>query len=194
MLCLVVTNYFFKGQTIGCYQLKENLMSITLNFQPIDKIRKQVRSKLWLGLVMATSLTAPTLANAEITQRDIDNYGTAMAAAANAKSISRVASLVADDALISVSRKGKTTTLNKSNYLNLLQNNWSNATQYGYDIQLNNVVFSGNHAKADAITTEVIVENNETTRLVTTSRITFAESGNSVLLSRAISQLVIEKH
>ena len=50
------------------------------------------------------------------------------------------------------------------------------------------------HAKADAITTEVIVENNLTTRLVTTSRITFAESGNSVLLSRAISQLVIEKH
>ena len=38
---------------------------------------------------MATSLTVPTLANAEITQRDIDNYGTAMAAAANAKSISR---------------------------------------------------------------------------------------------------------
>ncbi len=169
-------------------------MTITLNFQPIDKIRKQVRSKLWLGLVIATSLTVPTLANAEITQRDIDNYGTAMAAAANAKSISRVASLVADDALISVSRKGKTTTLNKSNYLNLLQNNWSKATRYGYDIQLNNVVSSGNHAKADAITTEVIVENNLTTRLVTTSRITFAESGNSVLLSRAISQLVIEKH
>ncbi|MBP6340763.1 MAG: hypothetical protein KBA00_00145 [Moraxella sp.] len=169
-------------------------MTITLNFQPIDKIRKQVKSKLWLGLVMATSLTVPTLANAEITQRDIDNYGTAMAAAANAKSISRVASLVADDALISVSRKGKTTTLNKSNYLNLLQNNWSKATRYGYDIQLNNVVISGNHAKADAITTEVIVENNVTTRLVTTSRITFAESGNSVLLSRAISQLVIEKH
>ena len=169
-------------------------MTITLNFQPIDKIRKQVKSKLWLGLVIATSLTVPTLANAEITQRDIDNYGTAMAAAANAKSISRVASLVADDALISVSRKGKTTTLNKSNYLNLLQNNWSKATRYGYDIQLNNVVFSGNHAKADAITTEVIVENNLTTRLVTTSRITFAESGNSVLLSRAISQLVIEKH
>lgn len=169
-------------------------MTITLNFQPIDKIRKQVKSKLWLGLVMATSLTVPTLANAEITQRDIDNYGTAMAAAANAKSISRVASLVADDALISVSRKGKTTTLNKSNYLNLLQNNWSKATQYGYDIQLNNVVISGNHAKADAITTEVIVENNVTTRLVTTSRITFAESGNLVLLSRAISQLVIEKH
>lgn len=169
-------------------------MTITFNFQPIDKIQKQVRSKLWLGLVMATSLTVPTLANAEITQRDIDNYGTAMAAAANAKSISRDASLVADDALISVSRKGKTTTLNKSNYLNLLQNNWSKATRYGYDIQLNNVVISGNHAKADAITTEVIVENNVTTRLVTTSRITFAESGNSVLLSRAISQLVIEKH
>ena len=55
-------------------------MTITLNFQPIDKIRKQVKSKLWLGLVMATSLTVPTLANAEITQRDIDNYGTAMAA------------------------------------------------------------------------------------------------------------------
>lgn len=169
-------------------------MTITLNFQPIDTIRKQVKSKLWLGLVMATSLTVPTLANAEITQRDIDNYGAAMASAANAKSISRVASLVADDALISVSRKGKTTTLNKSNYLNLLQNNWSKATRYGYDIQLNNVVISGNRAKADAITTEVIVENNVTTRLVTTSRITFAESGNSVLLSRAISQLVIEKH
>ena len=53
-------------------------MSITLNFQPIDKIRKQVRSKLWLGVVIATSLTVPTLANAEITQRDIENYGTCL--------------------------------------------------------------------------------------------------------------------
>lgn len=150
--------------------------------------------KLLIGLVALGSLAISNLANAEITERDVDNYGTAMMAAANAKSISRVASLVADDALISISRNGKTTTLNKNNYLNLLQNNWSKATKYGYNIQLDNVVMSGKNTKADAITTEVIVENNVTTRLVTTSRITLTERADSVLLSRAISQLIIEKH
>ena len=84
--------------------------------------------------------------------------------------------------------------LTKSNYLNLLQNNWSKASQYGYNIQINNIVISGTQAKADAVTTEVIVENEITTRLVTTSRITLTESANALVLSRAISQLVIEKH
>lgn len=163
-----------------------------LSVKTVGKMRTKLALKVLVGAVVGLSLS--NAANADITQREIDNFGVAMMAAANAKSTTRVANLVADDALISVSRKGKSSTLNKSNYLNLLQNNWSKASNYGYDIQLNNVVISGSHAKADAITTEVIVENNITTRLVTTSRITFIESENSVLLSRAISQLVIEKH
>lgn len=163
-----------------------------LSVKTVGKMRTKLALKVLVGAVVGLSLS--NAANADITQREIDNFGAAMMAAANAKSTTRVANLVADDALISVSRKGKSSTLNKSSYLNLLQNNWSKATNYGYDIQLNNVVISGSHAKADVITTEVIVENNITTRLVTTSRITFIESENSVLLSRAISQLVIEKH
>lgn len=169
-------------------------MFIKSNMNNIAKTPAKVSTKWLVSLGVMVGLSISNIANAEITQREIDNFGTAMMAAANAKSMSRVSSLIADDALISVSRKGKTSTLNKSNYLNLLQNNWSKATQYGYDIQINNVVVTGNHAKADAITTEVIVENNVTTRLVTTSRITFTESADTVLLSRAISQLVIEKH
>lgn len=182
------------SNTIGQSRLKETVMSSKSSVVFKDSRYVKLSKKLLIGLVALGSLAISNLANAEITERDVDNYGTAMMAAANAKSISRVASLVADDALISISRNGKTTTLNKSNYLNLLQNNWSKATKYGYNIQLDNVVMSGKNTKADAITTEVIVENNVTTRLVTTSRITLTERADSVLLSRAISQLIIEKH
>ena len=146
------------------------------------------------GLLSAMAVGMINPAQAEITPKEVEKYAAAMTAAANAKSMTRVGNLVAEDALIAVSRKGKSSTLNKSNYLNLLQNNWSKASQYGYNIQINNIVISGTQAKADAVTTEVIVENEITTRLVTTSRITLTESANALVLSRAISQLVIEKH
>lgn len=49
-------------------------------------------------------------------------------------------------------------------------------------------------AKADAVTARGNCRKRDHTRLVTTSRITLTESANALVLSRAISQLVIEKH
>lgn len=145
---------------------------------------------------VATLIALPSLAQATISDADIAQFASNMTVAANSKDINRVSALVADDALISVSRKGKTSTLNKATYLNLLQNNWSKATQYRYSITVDNVVNMGTQAKADVVTTELLTEQGITTQLVTTSRATLSEAGqgrNHVVLSRAISQLAIEQ-
>ena len=84
--------------------------------------------------------------------------------------------------------------MDKTSYLSLLQNNWSKASQYRYDIAVTNVVMMGNQAKADVVTTEVLTENGVSMRLVTTSRTTFTETANGLVLSRAICQLTIEQH
>ncbi len=72
------------------------------------------------GLLSAMAVGMINPAQAEITPKEVEKYAAAMTAAANAKSMTRVGNLVAEDALISVSRKGKSSTLNKSNYLNLI--------------------------------------------------------------------------
>lgn len=142
------------------------------------------------GLLIGASVNAQAVIN----EAQLQQFSAAMTAAANAKNINQISRLVADDALISVSRKGKTSTLNKSTYLNLLQNNWSKATQYRYSMDISNVVHVGEQAKADVVTTEIIVEPTQSIRLVTTSRATLSEIDNRIVLSRAISQLAIEQH
>lgn len=147
------------------------------------------------GVMVATTLaTVSTKAQAAVTDADLKQFAKSMNSAANSKNIGQVARLISDDALISVSRKGKTSTLDKTSYLSLLQNNWSKASQYRYDIAVTNVVMMGNQAKADVVTTEVLTENGVSMRLVTTSRTTFTETANGLVLSRAICQLTIEQH
>ncbi len=161
--------------------------SYTCISQPILSFKKLVISALMAGLAYIPC------AQAAISDGELQQFVVNMTAAANAKSINQVSRLVADDALISVTRKGKTSTLNKSTYLNLLQNNWSKALQYRYSMNVSNLVNVGDQAKADVTTTELITESNQTLRLVTTSRATFSEDNGHVVLSRAISQLVIEQ-
>lgn len=143
------------------------------------------------GFVAAVAPTAS--AQAAVSTVDINQFAASMTNAANSKNIAQVSRLVSDDALISVSRKGKTSTLDKASYVNLLQSNWSKTGQYRYDITVSNVVLMGNQAKADVVTTEILTEKGVTMRLVTTSRTTFTETPNGLVLSRAICQLTIEQ-
>lgn len=156
-------------------------------------VAKKARAAL-LASVAFGMLANSTMAQAQISENDLTQFVATMTVAANSKNINQIGRLVADDALISVSRKGKTSTLSKSSYLNLLQNNWSKSTAYHYSMNISNVVFMGNQVKADVVTNEVINEQGHNVRLVTTSRATFSEANNGVVLSRAISQLAIEQY
>lgn len=129
---------------------------------------------------------------AQITETQVQQFAQAISQAANQKSVDKLAQLVDDNALISLSRKGKTTTLNKNNYLELLQNNWSKTNNYHYAININNVVISGDQAKADVKTVEALMENGKPIRLITNSRVTFSASHSGAILVRAVSQLTIE--
>lgn len=153
----------------------------------LSKTSKKLSSLL---IVSTMGLAMPAFAN--ITDSDVQQFANQMSQSANTKNIAVVNRLVSDDALISISRRGKTSTLDKPSYLNLLQTNWAKATHYQYNIKINNVISTGTQAKADIITTEIISEDNKTLRLITTSRATFAKTDKGVVLTRAISDLVIE--
>lgn len=116
------------------------------------------------------------VAFANISEGDVEKFAQQMHQSANSKSIAQVSRLISDDALISISRRGTTSTLDKSSYLNLLQTNWAKATDYHYTIRINNVISTGNQAKADIVTTEVITENGKTLNMTTTSRATFSQT------------------
>lgn len=163
--------------------------------EPYEPMKMMTLKKsLLLPAMLIAGMSLPLSAYATITESELQRFIAQMTLAANAKNINQISRLVADDALISVSRKGKTSTLNKTTYLNLLQNNWSKAINYRYSMSISNVVTVGDQVKADVVTTEFITEQNQVVQLVTTSRATLAETGQGVLLSRAISQLAIERH
>ncbi|MBP2281159.1 hypothetical protein RCH20_001527 [Psychrobacter sp. PL15] len=143
--------------------------------------------------VVAIASTASISAQAApMTQGAVQSYATAMKSAANSQNISQVASLVSDDALISLSRKGKSTSLDKDAYLKLLQNSWNQTSNYRYDITIDNIVITGVQAKANVTTNESWVKEGRNVSFVTTSRVTLTSpTGNAVLL-RAVSQVTIE--
>lgn len=122
----------------------------------------------------------------------VQNYSAAMKAAANSKNLSQVSRLVSDDALISLSRKGKSTSLDKEAYLKLLQTGWNQTSNYRYEISINNIVITGEQAKANVTTTESWVKDGQSVSFVTNSRVTLTvATGNAVLL-RAVSQVTID--
>lgn len=122
----------------------------------------------------------------------VQNYSASMKAAANSKNLSQVSRLVSDDALISLSRKGKSTSLDKEAYLRLLQTGWNQTSNYRYEISINNIVITGEQAKANVTTTESWVKDGQSVSFVTNSRVTLTvATGNAVLL-RAVSQVTID--
>ncbi len=146
-----------------------------------------------VATVMAIAGTATISAQAAtMTEGLVQNYASAMKSAANNKSIGQVAALVSDDALISLSRKGKSTSLDKDAYLKLLQDSWNEASNYRYDISINNIVITGSQAKANVKTVESWVKDGKNASFVTTSRVTLTLSTGNAVLLRAVSQVTID--
>lgn len=138
-----------------------------------------------------TMLTTTQVQAAPMTEAMVQNYAADMKQAANSQNINQVARLVSDDALISLSRKGKTTSLDKNGYLKLLQSSWSQASGYSYDIRVSNIVTSGEQAKADVRTVETWTKDGKQTSYITTSRATLTSGAGNAVLLRAVSQLTI---
>ena len=144
-----------------------------------------------VAMVAAVSFAA-TSAQAAINEAAVQNYATQMKQAANSKNVSKVSNLVADEALISLSRRGRTTSLDKAAYLKLLQDSWSKSSNYSYDISISNVVITGEQAKADVKTVETWVKDRQQRTMSTTSRATLKSDNNNAVLLRAVSQVTIE--
>ena len=143
------------------------------------------------AVVAIASTVSISAQAATMTEALVQNYASAMKSSANSRNVSQVARLVSDDALISLSRKGKSTSLDKDAYLKLLQNSWNDTSNYRYDISVDNVVITGEQAKANVTTSESWVKDGQTVSFVTTSRVTLTlATGNAVLL-RAVSQITI---
>lgn len=141
------------------------------------------------ALVTVASISAQA---APMTEGLVQNYVSAMKTAANNKNISQVARLVSDDALISLSRKGKSTSLDKAAYLKLLQTGWNDTSNYRYDININNIVTTGSQAKANVTTNESWVKDGKNVSFVTSSRVTLTVATGDAVLLRAVSQVTID--
>ena len=78
-----------------------------------------IRGASLTALATGASVVAVNAQAATMSEGLVQNYASSMKTAANNKNISQVSRLVSDDALISLSRKGKTTSLDKDAYLKL---------------------------------------------------------------------------
>ncbi|PYE39335.1 nuclear transport factor 2 family protein [Psychrobacter fozii] len=143
------------------------------------------------AVVAIASTVSISAQAAPMTEALVQNYASAMKSSANSRNVSQVARLVSDDALISLSRKGKSTSLDKDAYLKLLQNSWNDTSNYRYDISVDNIVITGEQAKANVTTNESWVKDGQTVSFVTTSRVTLALSTGNAVLLRAVSQITI---
>ena len=143
------------------------------------------------AVVAVASTVSISAQAAPMTEALVQNYASAMKSSANSRNVSQVARLVSDDALISLSRKGKSTSLDKDAYLKLLQNSWNDTSNYRYDISVDNIVITGEQAKANVTTNESWVKDGQTVSFVTTSRVTLALSTGNAVLLRAVSQITI---
>ncbi|WP_420230448.1 hypothetical protein ACOBWA_05670 [Psychrobacter sp. ER1] len=150
-----------------------------------------VKSASITAIVAVASTISINAQAATMTEGLVQNYAAAMKASANSQSINQVSRLVSDDALISLSRKGKSTSLDKDAYLKLLQNSWNDTSNYRYDISVDNVVITGSQAKANVTTNESWVKNGQQVSFVTTSRVTLTLSTGNAVLLRAVSQVAI---
>ncbi|GAF58956.1 LOW QUALITY PROTEIN: aspartate aminotransferase [Psychrobacter sp. JCM 18902] len=140
-----------------------------------------------VAVVSTVSISAQAAA---MTEALVQNYIAAMKSSANSQNVNQVARLVSDDALISLSRKGKSTS-DKDAYLKLLQNSWNNTSNYRYDISVDNIVITGDQAKANVTTNESWVKDGKNVSFVTTSRVTLTLSTGNAVLLRAVSQVTI---
>lgn len=146
---------------------------------------------LLVSAAAVTAVTAVTANASSMTESLVDAYANSIKQAANSQNVAGVADLVADNAIISLSRNGKTSNLGKKQYLQLLQGVWGNSRNYKYDINISNVVISGNQARIQVKTTETFVQNGQPVTLISNSRATLTVSSNDAVLLRAVTQVAI---
>lgn len=145
---------------------------------------------LFIGMIGVQSLIT-TNAYA-ISEQDVSRYASSMSSAANAQNIAQISRLIADDAIISLSRGGKTTSLDKEGYLQLLQKSWATSSGYRYRINVADVVVTGNQARAQIVTTETWTQDGRPVTINTASRATFSQVGNNAVLLRSVSQVTVD--
>ena len=150
------------------------------------------RQKLLAGLLAVSAVSAPA-ANAAMSEQAVHVYASAMRQAANSKNINQMARLISDDAVISLTRQGRgSSTLSKSNYLDMLQKSWSEATNYRYEIQISDIVVTGDQARAQVVTTETWVKDSKPITIRTTSRATLGINNNNAVLLRSVTQVTVD--
>lgn len=156
------------------------------------KYRHKLKGLL-MGSAVAVGTLASVQASAAIDETAVHNFAAAIEKAANAKNINQIARLIGDDAIISMSRQGRgTTTLYKSDYLQLLQKSWTESTGYRFNIQIQNIVIAGDIAKVQMITTETWQNSNDKpVTLITTSRANIGMSGSQAVLLHSVAQVTL---
>lgn len=127
-----------------------------------------------------------------ISESDIVSYTASMSHAANGQNIAQISKLIADDAIISLSRNGKTTSLDKEGYLQLLQRSWAKASNYRYEIDATNIVIAGGQARTQLMTTETWIEDGKPVTIKTASRATLSQVGQSAVLLRSVAQVTVD--
>lgn len=144
-----------------------------------------------LGALGVASVMATTPVYA-MSESLVHNFAHAMKISANAQNIGQLSRLIDDNAVISITRQGRSTTLDKNAYLQLLQKSWAGSKDYRYDIIISDVVVSGSQAKAQVRTTESWLKDGKKITINTVSRATLQDNGKNAVLLRAVSQLTIE--
>lgn len=178
---LMMTLWHKKGQG------KTNDQTVNTKL-PIIKGRKPfpvIGSMLLAGAV----ITAPAYAMSESA---VQEFASSLNTAANAQNIGMVSRLIDDNAVISLTRNGNTTTLDKNGYLQLLQKSWAEASDYRYSINVTDVVVAGSQARANVITTESWIKDGRRTTFRTHSKATLSYVSGNAMLLRAVSQVTVE--
>lgn len=149
--------------------------------------RYKLAQALALGTLVSTS------AHAQMSEQLVRSYAQTMQNAANSQNIGQIARLLADDVVISLTRPGKgSATLDKSSYLDLLQKNWSESRNYRYNARINDIVVTGDTARAQMVTTESFVRDGQNVTMTTTSRATFGVGNGNAVLLRSVSQVTVD--
>ena len=122
----------------------------------------------------------------------VQRFASHLNSAANAQNIGMVSRVIDDNAVISLTRKGSTITLDKNGYLQLLQKSWAGASDYRYDIHITDIVITGNQARANVITTESWMKDGRRITFKARSRATLSYVGGNAMLLRAVSHVTVE--
>ncbi|MFL1731706.1 hypothetical protein [Moraxella oculi] len=170
--------------------IKKSLLASTLA-TTIGVLSKLTARRWVYPMASALSLACVAMPAHAISESSVQNYAAAMKKAANGQNIGQVSRLIADDAIIKMTRNGNSADLGKNAYLQYLQKNWGKAKDYRYDIQISDVVIVGNQARAQVSTTETWYQDSRPVKLITISKVTLADSDNNTVLLRSSAQVSI---